>query len=82
MLGFGEIAFLGVAGACMFLGPKRIIPRIAETVKVARQTFAETGKAADSAVEKTLETSAKASEGAGASGRSSKSTPPPHDKSA
>lgn len=29
-------------------GPKRIIPRIAETVKVARQTFAETGKATDS----------------------------------
>eukprot|EP00039_Didymoeca_costata_P009332 m.123385 g.123385 ORF g.123385 m.123385 type:complete len:79 (+) comp14445_c0_seq2:110-346(+) len=43
-LGFGEIAVLGVVGACLFIGPKRIIPRVAETMKMARESFAEAGK--------------------------------------
>eukprot|EP00729_Bicosta_minor_P008345 gene8345-18543_t len=48
--GFGEIAVLGVVGAAMFLGPKRIIPKVAETLKLARETFAESsGKAAQAA---------------------------------
>eukprot|EP00040_Diaphanoeca_grandis_P028276 m.163447 g.163447 ORF g.163447 m.163447 type:complete len:115 (-) comp31293_c0_seq1:47-391(-) len=41
--GLGEIALIGVVGACIFVGPKRIIPRIAETLKLTRQTFIEPG---------------------------------------
>jgi len=45
-LGFGEIAVLGVVGAAVFLGPKRIIPKVAETLKVAREAFADSAKTA------------------------------------
>eukprot|EP00041_Stephanoeca_diplocostata_P006079 m.74901 g.74901 ORF g.74901 m.74901 type:complete len:76 (+) comp16163_c0_seq1:108-335(+) len=45
-LGFGEVAFLGIAGAVLFLGPKKVLPRIAETMKMARQTFGEAGNEA------------------------------------
>jgi hypothetical protein len=37
-LGMGEIAVLGLVGAALFLGPKRVIPKLAESLKVSGPT--------------------------------------------
>ena len=54
-------------------GPKRVIPRIAETVKVARQTFAETGAEASSDAAKKTAGASKAGMKAASSPKGDKS---------
>eukprot|EP01134_Creolimax_fragrantissima_P006107 CFRG6107T1 len=43
-LGFGEIVIIGCVGAAVFIGPKKVIPKLAETMKVARQAIQEASK--------------------------------------
>ncbi|KNC86476.1 hypothetical protein SARC_01385 [Sphaeroforma arctica JP610] len=53
-LGFGEIVIIGCVGATVLIGPKKVIPRLAETIKMARQAMAEASKegAAENAIQK------------------------------
>ena len=40
-LSFTEIIILGFLGACLFIGPKKLIPRISETFRVTKQVLNE-----------------------------------------
>ena len=40
-LSFTEFIILGFLGACLFIGPKKLIPRISETFRVTKQIINE-----------------------------------------
>ena len=45
-----QILILGFIGACLFMGPKKIIPRISETLKLTKEVLSdESAKAVETA---------------------------------
>lgn len=40
-LSFTQFLILGFLGACLFIGPKKILPRISETFRVTKQVLNE-----------------------------------------
>ena len=40
-LSFTQLIILGFLGACLFIGPKKFIPRISETFRVTKQILNE-----------------------------------------
>lgn len=45
----GFFAVAAFVGACVIMGPRRVIPRLAETIKMTREHVGEAMKAADEA---------------------------------
>ena len=58
-LSFTQFLILGFLGACLFIGPKKIIPRISETFRATKQVLNEESNKAgiDVAKENTDKTS-------------------------